>query len=146
MFIFSSCRPKGRCGMIDIDNYQGEGVESQLINYETTGVQKTAFAYIKVNGRVIYDKGEKKAIGVSVLIKDTKTKELIKGGVLSMDGTFSAYIPASKYDIEFQMYGWNPIILENASLKSGEIKVIDFALGGRGKELKECIVDLEKRN
>lgn len=141
------CRTKIVCGFPG--TFEGEGLESELLRYESVGRMDTVLAQVKskVTYAIIQEEKrvEKNGIGVNVLVKDPDGGEMLIGGITDRDGAFNTFLAAGIYDIEFSYSGCNSLVLRNVKLGSGEIKATDIRLGIQGKESKNYETNLKEK-
>ena len=144
-FSVIGCRTKIVCGFGDW-NYEGEGLESKLVRFETKGKIDSISTLMNIKTTYVREKEsgkeEKEAIGVSILVKESGSDKMEVGGVTNMDGTCEISITPGKYDIEISYTGFNYLILQNVKIATGEIIEAEIRLGERGEELKKYEVNL----
>jgi len=127
--------------------YEGEGLQSELLRFESIGIMDTVLALI--NTKVTYvqeieeDIKESNGIGVTVLVKRSGSDEMLIGGITDVDGKYKTFLETGFYDIEFHYSGCNPISLRNIEFISGEIKETDIRLGIQGEEITKYEIDLK---
>jgi hypothetical protein len=140
------CKPpiKIVCGITD--QYEGEGLESKLIQCRLTGIMDTTAARIVTKVTYLQSvENEEKGVGVTVIIRKPGEKDHVNAGITNIDAKYLTYIQPGTYNIEFTYAGCNSLTLSNVELASGEIKEFKVQLGLQGKERKLFDVDLAQK-
>lgn len=139
------CRTKIVCGFPG--TFEGEGLKSELLRFESVGIMDTVLALITTKVTCVREiekkTKEKNGIGVTILVKKSGRDEVLIGGITDVDGKYKTFLDTGVYDIEFHYVGCNPLILRNVEFISGEIKDSDVRLGIQGKEIKKYEIDLK---
>jgi hypothetical protein len=135
------CAPKLRSACVVGQEYQGEGLKSELLSVKNRVIEDTTLSFLNVNVSIGNEFNGKlnKEIGSGITIRITKTghKKLEIGGIANQKGDFNTFLEKGKYDIEFLFTGCNPLLVRNFEIHAGEKKFVEVLLGRKGKRTLE---------
>lgn len=93
---------------------------------------------------------------VNGVVKDKDTQEILVGAAMTFTGTdtintvsdengnFSVQLPVGKYNLETSYIGYNPFVLYNINLSSGNAQILQIELDPKSQELQEVVINAGK--
>lgn len=93
---------------------------------------------------------------VNGVVKDKDTQEILVGAAMTFTGTdtintvsdengnFSVQLPVGKYNLETSYIGYNPFVLYNINLSSGNAHILQIELDPKSQELQEVVINAGK--
>ncbi|KMQ71906.1 TonB-dependent receptor [Chryseobacterium koreense] len=93
---------------------------------------------------------------VNGVVKDKDTQEILVGAAMTFTGTdtintvsdengnFSVQLPVGKYNLETSYIGYNPFVLYNINLSSGNAQILQIELDPKSQELQELVINAGK--
>lgn len=92
-----------------------------------------------LRGTVLDQENSETLIGAFVTVEGTTT-----GTVTDLDGNFSLDLPAGTYAIQISYVSYAPLLIENITIKAGEVNVLNqILLSQKGAALKEILISAE---
>lgn len=143
--LLTSCSSKKNtliCGSASLA--QREGVESEVVQFQTTGIADTSivifsgqvFGVSKYNELSFVDTLSFSQISVRTSFDSTRSYGVMSGFLLesNLKGFFSFSLFPGVYDVEISYGGYKSLRIKNMEVTSGEIKELNVILGqGEGE-------------
>jgi Carboxypeptidase regulatory-like domain len=98
-----------------------------ILTNTTIGIMDTIVALVRGKIRSNVDT----LAGASVLFLNTESRRTF-GTLTNMEGAYRIYLIRGKYDMTIQCIGYQPFVIKNVVLRSGQIQAIDVKLGETG--------------
>ncbi|GAB5525546.1 MAG: hypothetical protein Roseis2KO_34180 [Roseivirga sp.] len=128
----SACAKPKICGLglYDYTCDHLDNINGKILEFDNSARMDTVLAHIQVEVLETYRESEREGIvGATVFVQNINVDSLRQGNVTDFEGMTDFYVEPGDYDLYISFIGYNTLIVQSLSLKSGMVMELKAVMG-----------------